>query len=333
MFLCGDIAQHVLPKHRSLAEAGVTSANRSRRIVRNYRNSREILKAAYNILIANLDEGMLSESDLEILDPEYANRSSSEPVVLEASSLSDEFGYARSLLKDHLEVNKTHRCCIAFTGYSLREVELFAGRIGLPVLVGDRRPLDEPLVLSDLEQTKGYEFNVVVILNCSDGMLPPSGTPAAESFRHSCRLYVAMTRARDELYLSHSGRPSRWLSPSSKGLSFMQWNEVIAMIPSLRAGVPAQLSQNQSGGSQTVLELKGREFLYTPQAEGLSLEAIQKIDELVDGVGLIRDRQRVKWRTMDSLRHDLKSSPKARQLLGSVVYQEVLGRLTLIRES
>ena len=46
LFLCGDIAQHVLPKHRSLVDAGINTSGRIRRIIRNYRNSREILKAA-----------------------------------------------------------------------------------------------------------------------------------------------------------------------------------------------------------------------------------------------------------------------------------------------
>ena len=330
LFLCGDIAQHVLPKHRSMIDAGINTANRSRRIVLNYRNTREILKAAYNVLIANLDEGMLSDSDLEILDPEYANRSSSEPVVLNANSLSDEFAFARTLVKDILKANPSHRCCIAFAGYSIREIELFAKGLGLPVLSGDRVPLDDSLVLSDLEQTKGYEFNVVLILNCSEGMLPPTGAPVAESFRYSCRLYVAMTRSRDELYLSYSGSPSRWLKPGSDGLAFMRWEEVIELAPSLRAGVPRRLPEAEAGSSRAALELNGLEFLYTPAAEGLSLEAIRKIDELVDGTGLIRNQQRVKWKTMSSLRHDLARFPRARQLLGPTVHQELLAKLNAL---
>ncbi len=45
LFLCGDIAQTVLPKHRSPTEAGIAILTRER-IQQNYRNSREILAAA-----------------------------------------------------------------------------------------------------------------------------------------------------------------------------------------------------------------------------------------------------------------------------------------------
>ena len=330
MFLCGDIAQHVLPKHRSLQEAGINTSGRSRRIVRNYRNSREILKAAYDILIENLDEGMLDSSDLEILDPLYASRSSNEPVVLRASSLEQEIGYARTLAGQHLTTNPGHRCCIAFAGYTVHEVELFAQRLGYRALRGEDGPLEEGIVFSDLEQTKGYEFNLVILLNCSSGVLPPAGTAAEETFRHGCRLYVAMTRARDELYLSYSDTASKWLNPSSRSLSFMEWDEVIDLDPSLASPPPMPLRQFDGDGSTSVLSLKGRDFLYTPEARGLSLEAIKKIDELVDGVGLIRKQKRVRWRNMAILKDDLATQPSARQLFGPVVQAEIQERLKAI---
>ena len=62
LFLCGDIAQTVLPKQRSLAEAGITIQNWER-IQQNYRNSREILAAAYELLKCNLHEEMFESED------------------------------------------------------------------------------------------------------------------------------------------------------------------------------------------------------------------------------------------------------------------------------
>lgn len=321
MFLCGDIAQHVLPKHRSLSAAGVDTANRSRRIVRNYRNTREILMAAYLVLIDNLDEGMLDSADLEILDPKYASRSSSVPVVVRADTLSEELGYARTFVRDHVAANPHHRCCIALAGYSIKEVSELASRLGIPVLLGERGPVQEPIVIADLEQTKGYEFNVMVIVNCRKGVLPPEGTAPEEAFRHGCRLYVAMTRARDELILSYSGEVTDWLAPSNL-LAFMDWAEVALLDESLIAAPPEALGQSEPGAGE-LLKLKGRDFLYLPAARGLSVEAIQKIEELVDGVGLIRGRTRVRWRDMRTLHLDLNQSTKAKQIFGPVVQVEV----------
>lgn len=333
MFLCGDIAQHVLPKHRVLSEAGISTSGRARRIVRNYRNSREILRAAYEVLIANLDVSQLDSSDFEILDPKYASRSSSEPVVLEAESIDEEIGYARSYAAEYLAANQSHRCCITLAGYSARDVEQFGQRLGLRVLRGERSPIEEGLVLSDLEQIKGYEFNVVIIVNCQKGVLPPEGTPVEEAFRHGCRLYVAMTRARDELYLSFSGQESPWLQRTSDALSFMQWKEVVELKRTFVSGSPKTLEEAEGGNAVEVLRLKGRDFLYTSEARGLSLEAVRKIDELVDGVGLISKRQRVRWRDMKTLMDDLERQPKARQLFGPVVGEEVRRRLIEIRDS
>lgn len=332
LFLCGDIAQHVLPKHRSLADAGISTAKRTCRIVRNYRNTREILEAAYAVLMENLDEHLLDSADLEILDPKYASRSSNEPVVLEADSLEAEIGYARSLANEHLHSNHKHRCCIALAGYTIREVATLAERLGLPVLRGERGPMNEPLVLSDLEQTKGYEFNLVIIVNCREGVLPPEGTAPEESFRHGCRLYVAMTRARDELVLSYHDTATTWLTKTSKLLTFLPWEDVVALDHSLIASPPERLRETEPDDSNA-LNLTGRQFLYTPHARGLSLEAIRKIDELVDGIGLIRNQTRVKWINMATLLEDLERPGKAQQILGSVVQKEVRERLKLLAAS
>ena len=168
IFLCGDIAQHILPKHRVLPEAGIDISGRRRRIQRNYRNTRQILEAAYHVLYQNLHDEMLDrpEKDLEILDPKYANRSSNEPLVLKASSLEEEIGYARTVVSSHLKQHPNANCCIALAGYSTCEVERFAKKLGLRALDGSGGFLHEKLVLSDLEQTKGYEFDLVVIINC-----------------------------------------------------------------------------------------------------------------------------------------------------------------------
>ena len=66
IFLCGDIAQTVLPKHRNLSEANIELKTRDK-IQQNYRNSREILTAAYELLKQNLHEEMFDSDDLEIL--------------------------------------------------------------------------------------------------------------------------------------------------------------------------------------------------------------------------------------------------------------------------
>lgn len=66
--------------------------------------------------------------------------------------------------------------------------------------------LDEDwLVLSTIHSAKGQEWDAVFVLNCADGCIPSDlATGDAEQIEEERRLlYVAMTRARDQLHLVH----------------------------------------------------------------------------------------------------------------------------------
>jgi DNA helicase-2/ATP-dependent DNA helicase PcrA len=66
--------------------------------------------------------------------------------------------------------------------------------------------LDEDyLILSTIHSAKGQEWDVVYVLNAVDGCIPSDmATDSPEHIEEERRLlYVAMTRARDHLYLVH----------------------------------------------------------------------------------------------------------------------------------
>jgi DNA helicase-2/ATP-dependent DNA helicase PcrA len=85
---------------------------------------------------------------------------------------------------------------------------------------------DEMVNLSSVHQAKGLEWNVVFVIWMSDGMFPSSRSmESSEAIEEERRLfYVAITRAKDELYLLYPAlrlnagygemlqRPSRFLS-------------------------------------------------------------------------------------------------------------------------
>ncbi len=69
--------------------------------------------------------------------------------------------------------------------------------------------LDEDfLILSTIHSAKGQEWDVVYLLNVADGCIPSDlSTGKPEQIEEERRLlYVAMTRARDELHLVHPQR-------------------------------------------------------------------------------------------------------------------------------
>ncbi|WP_170755607.1 3'-5' exonuclease [Ruegeria lacuscaerulensis] len=329
IFLCGDIAQHVLPKHRVLKNAGISVSGRSEKITRNYRNTRQILEVAYAVLLNNLAEEMLdtAKDDLEILDPKYANRSLNAPVLLKASSLEEELTYAVTHLREFIQKSPDSTACIVISGYKHTEVQAYADYLGLPALDGTLDPFNEPLVISDLEQTKGYEFDTVVILNCEDGILPPAGVPKDELYRFSCQLYVAMTRAKNDLYLSYHSQKSRWLSDIGDQLTEFEWSDIESLPAEQLLSKPERLPDVEwsETNENDLFGLSGHQFCFTKHAMGLSNETIDKLIELVDGKGLraAGGRGSLKWRSVRNAIMAVESEANARRVFGPQVSKEL----------
>jgi hypothetical protein len=329
LFLCGDVAQTILPKHRSLTDAGIHSPTRAR-IVQNYRNSREILAAAYDLLRHNLHEDMLDSEDLEILDPKFANFSGQVPMALLCDSLEDEIAYARSFADTRLKQG-VKTVCIGFAGFSTRDIAGFAKKCGVTALDGAYDPSTDRLVFSDLEQTKGYEFETLIIIQCTADVLPPKDEPEEEAHRAACKLYVAMTRAKHELILSFHGEASPWVTVVNESIDTDLWSAFEEMKPEFKVGVPDILPEiHPDSGVSHALKLQGSQFLYTKHAIGLSVEAQQKLEVLVDGQGLMKgdSGKSLRWADVGSLITDLTNGKKHDRSIGSVIAEEFreLGR-------
>jgi DNA helicase-2/ATP-dependent DNA helicase PcrA len=92
--------------------------------------------------------------------------------------------------------------------------------------LGSRRDDDEMVNLSSVHQAKGLEWRVVFVIWMADGMFPSSRSLESDAAIEEERrlFYVAVTRAKDELYLTYPlmklnagdgemfQRPSRFLA-------------------------------------------------------------------------------------------------------------------------
>ncbi len=89
---------------------------------------------------------------------------------------------------------------------------------------------DERLRLSTIHQAKGLEFRVVFVIMLCDGMFPNArALNAAEGEEEERRLfYVAITRAKDELYLSH---PLLRAMPGGGGIEMQQPSRFLGELP------------------------------------------------------------------------------------------------------
>ena len=76
--------------------------------------------------------------------------------------------------------------------------------------------LTERVTLSTIHSAKGLEWKHVIIMGCQEGKLPYTrgdDLPAPEVIEEECRLlYVALTRAKDNLLLTYTGDLSRFLA-------------------------------------------------------------------------------------------------------------------------
>jgi hypothetical protein len=135
-----------------------------------------------------------------------------------------------------------------------------------------------------------------------------------------------MTRAKRELIFSFHGAASQWIRAIGDRVASDFWNAFETVDQALLAGVPESLPEfESSGGGSGYLGLTGAQFLYVPEALGLSIEAQDKLSELVDGRGLraAGGGRRLKWPTVATLAADLMESRRYDSLLGSKVADEI----------
>ena len=317
LFLTGDVAQRVSIKHHTYAKAGITLGNRIRKIKKNYRNSREILDAAYHILKSGVIIDEINDEDFELLDPEFANFSTNRPLILKAPDHWHELGTTIDYLNEKLGENQ--KGCIAICGVTLKDVKQIGKELDLDVLDGSSSLGHSKIFLSDLEQTKGFEFDSMCILNCNDKIIPNFSLPKEEWYYDVCRLYVAMTRAKSELIISYSAALSKIFTGFEEFFVYSNWHEHKSL---RRVEHPFSFSQESNQADiKSILTMTGDEFLYTKNAIGISLELQNKLSTLITGRSAATDGKTTEWKTIDDALIEI-NIPNIGQLFGPKTWKE-----------
>lgn len=332
LFMCGDAAQQVSSKHQNLTDANMpVPGARSYKLELNYRNSREILEVAYEMLVDNLSEQMLRARDFEVLDPRYASFGGPAPLLLEADDLGSELGAALAYARAEADQNEMARICIAVCGYSERELESFAARVGLPLLNGETDLEAGQIFLSDLENTKGFEFQCIIIANCSAGVIPNPHAPEEEAFRDMSRLYVAMTRARQQLVLGFCGEPTRLIDKQLQRFQRYSWRDYAGDAPPIEP--PRRLEElRHDSVARDIGDMTGGEYLYQEHAIGCSPILIEKLRAAVTGKSRTVNNNAVEWRSIGQALKDTKHNVRSRQVFGPEGYRLFRERLAVWRQ-
>ena len=322
LFFCGDAAQQVSSKHQDfkLAEIYIPSA-RSKKLLKNYRNTGEILTAAYDVLVNNLSAEMIDNKEFDVLDPDHSDFNGPIPLLLAGDSLSQEISAAKYYIKQELNNDPKQKACIVFCGHTLHEMRNFGKRSSLPVLDGTRSIDDQSIFVSDLENSKGFEFQIVCILNCSSTVIPYPGSPENEQFRDLSRLYVAMTRSRTQLILSYTGSLSGFFRSEKAKENFLEdtWLSYLN-IDSRKLKlelIPQKLEEVRLVDNKIPFaEMTGEQFLYTDDAISLDIGLIEKIRKLINGKQHMLEGRKVSWRNFAEAATDVTANASARRLFG-----------------
>jgi len=229
LFLTGDPVQRVLVKDLRLGAVGldIISANRVR-LQKNFRNSKQILEAAYLLVRDFGGEAQKMGEEVEIIDPELTVRETAMPIVEHVES-ADEIQRAWEIVSECLASEQTMAWSVTICTACPEKIPvkaiIDAKPTSLPVqareLTGDYLENEQTVSIATMAELKGFEFTLVVIVGCGADHLPLPGRCKEEVWRDALRLYVAMTRARDSIYLLHSGDPSPILMPMSEKVTWV----------------------------------------------------------------------------------------------------------------
>ena len=207
--------------------------------------------------------------------------------------------------------------CIAISGFSLYEISVFSQVCGIKVLDGETSVASGNIFLSDLEQTKGFEFDTMIVLNVSDDSIPNPRLPEKEQYRELSHLYVAMTRAKLELIVSYHGNLSPFLSGSGDYFIDETWSVYCESLEhSFIPPVKLDSLRNEARDETDVLYMSGPEFLYSEEAIGLDISLVKKVRELVPGHAINRGGHMVQWKNIGSAYDSARNEVRSRQVFG-----------------
>ena len=213
LFIAGDTHQRIYNNRVSLKQLGIDIRGRSSRLKLNYRTTRQILNLSLRLIVGDrfddLDEG---EETL------FGYRSATEGSEPEIDTYADFGAELEGLVKTvrgwrEAGVEPAEIGVCARTNTTAEQARGALASAGLPASKSGSGT--DEIHVGSMHGMKGLEFRCVAMIDLSAGSVPPASaiTPAEDDplghaqdlQRERCLLYVAATRARETLYMSHTG--------------------------------------------------------------------------------------------------------------------------------
>ena len=189
----------------SLASVGIKAQGRTTILRLNYRNTREILDFAY-ALAKDYFNGSDS-GEMPLIAPQAAGNSGPKPVVKRLENLEAEAAYiSRCLLAWHQRGKAWKDIAILYPGgvagkvmaTYLKKASIPHAWLAASQFKKNYNPKLEQVSLLPIPSSKGLEFDTVVVIDASYSPVPDADL--ADDVR---RMYVGLTRAREQLMVSY----------------------------------------------------------------------------------------------------------------------------------
>ena len=225
--LCGDMGQQIFKGPFSWLNVAIDVRGRSTRLKLNYRTTEQIRRFADGILPTAIDEGDEGDPNrgtVSLLNGPSPDVQGFKTQEMEAEGVA---AWIQDRLKEGFHPSdiavfgRINRVINERVAVVLQKLEMEAHRLR------DDDPLEaSQLIVGTMHRAKGLEFKCVVAMGCDRGLLPLAHVmkgfvdPADQaSFveQERCVLYVALTRARERVLVTYSGRPSEFVATLPKG--------------------------------------------------------------------------------------------------------------------
>lgn len=224
LFIVGDSHQRIYDRNTSLSKVGIKIVGRSSRLRINYRTTHEILRWALALLgdasFDDLDDGLVRRDRASY----HSFLHGPPPTMVGAHSKHDELHALTTQVAEWVSGGvPTDEIAVAARSHAaLVPVDRALRDAGLGITsLGNELPTGDGVRLGTMHRLKGLEFRCVALIDLDDDSLPlrwaltdrrgDEVQHGADLRRERCTAYVAATRARDDLWVGWSGRPSRFL--------------------------------------------------------------------------------------------------------------------------
>ena len=223
LFIAGDSHQRIYQSRVSLRDVGIRVTGRSTRLTINYRTTAEILAWSLGMLegepVDDMDGGLDTVAG-------YRSEVHGPPPRLAGFAVQkDELDALCRKVREWLDAGVApEEIGVAARSNMLADAAVAALRAaGIPAgSLARSSDADRVVRAGTMHRMKGLEFRCVAVVGVGEHQVPAPNavTPAEEDElthtqdlqRERCLLFVACTRAREELYVSWHGRPSPFLS-------------------------------------------------------------------------------------------------------------------------